>query len=61
MSDLLRLRDHNQPCRHEDKFAYKNDDWWACVVCPGGREVVLRKAGDMHGVVGYGLYVVVDE
>ena len=51
MSDLLRLRDHSQPCPHKTNTrigvygAFRDEDLWYCWQgdCPGGREVVLRK------------------
>jgi hypothetical protein len=52
MSDTptLTVRDHSQPCRHKGNSGARmvgdpewESEWWGCRVCPGGREIVLRK------------------
>jgi len=52
MNDVLRLRDHSQPCEHpldpegmyDGAFVCEvnGEAWWACGSCPGGREITLR-------------------
>ena len=50
MSDVLRVRDHSQPCEHhpppkgfemKSPLVWVDDDIWRCEWCPGGREIVL--------------------
>lgn len=40
MSDVLRVRDHTQPCKHDTRWSHHD---FATGPCPGGREIVLRR------------------
>jgi hypothetical protein len=47
MDDIASLRDHSQPCEHDNqrKFRSTVNDLWMCSEpgCPGGREVVAER------------------
>ena len=52
MTDILSVRDPNQPCSHDERTVVIVDDddtggfaFWACLLeeCPGGREIKLRE------------------
>jgi hypothetical protein len=51
MSDTWVLRDPSQPCKHTGNSGARmtgdpewDSEWWGCRVCPGGKEIVLRRA-----------------
>lgn len=35
--NMTDLRDHSQPCDHDD--SYRTGEFWFCETCPGGRVV----------------------
>ena len=54
MTDILKVRDHSQPCEHDAEYergerypnvAYQDGELWLCDFegCPGGKKIVLRK------------------
>jgi len=50
MTSELRLRDHTRPCEHGSLWAHfletRKGRWWKEPECPGGREIVLERAGE---------------
>ena len=66
MTDILTVRDHSQPCEHDDRpqmlsgdeitdfagGAYRTSIGWSCThpYCHGGQEIKLRR---FHGMAEY--------
>lgn len=45
MGDTMTVRDHSQPCEHDESAEgryYSELGFWCCWSCPGGKEITLR-------------------
>lgn len=49
MADTISVRDHSKACEHGSLWTHwigAKPKWWQAPDCLGGKEMILRRAGD---------------